>query len=84
MALKFAVVPRSKFVDDDIEKDPRYSETNSHNQIINMARVIAEQEGRKLTTDRPVAGWVRDHNGIDEPCRQTTDGARPVWIWWAE
>ena len=80
----FAVVERTRTVDTDIEEDPRYTDVGAQTEIIRMARLAAVLRGRTLTNEHPIAGWVRDRNGSDEPCRQNTDGARPVWIWWAE
>lgn len=35
----------------------------------------------RLRSETPVAGFV-GNAGL--PCREHTNGARPVWIWWAE
>lgn len=44
-----------------------------------VEHIKATAPGR-LKSEVPEAGWV---GPAGYPCREFTDGARPVWIWWA-
>lgn len=41
----------------------------------------------ELVSATPIAGWVskaHSRDGKEWPCREETNGARPVWIWTAK
>lgn len=63
---------------------PRFGDVPPEPQLTRAVAEAAEQAG--LVADEPVAGWVssrHSHDGKEWPCREQTNGARPVWLWGA-
>lgn len=50
-----------------------------------VLRSAASDNGLSLVSVMPEIGWLRKlPSGQEAPCGEHTDGARPVWIWWAK
>lgn len=55
-----------------------------HEKLMEVIRTKAREAGLTLESETPAAGWVtsaHSRDGKSWPCKEKTNGARPVWIW---
>ena len=78
--MEFLIIPRrpsAEVFEDDVRFD-----AHGRGRVLEEVRRKAEDRRIKVIRDEPVPGYWTKKESIH--ATEQTDGAKPVWIWWAE